>query len=138
MSRDTRARGERNNNPGNIRHGQKWQGMAAEQNDPAFITFIKPEWGIRALGKVLLTYQRKYGLCTIDGIINRWAPPAENDTDAYVHHVCQQCGKTADDVLDLETMDDLRTVTVAIIRHELGYQPYGDETIDVGLAWAML
>ena len=44
------ARGERNNNPGNIRHGAKWQGLASTQTDKDFCQFISPEYGIRAIG----------------------------------------------------------------------------------------
>lgn len=32
------ARGERNNNPGNIRHGAKWQGLASTQTDKDFLS----------------------------------------------------------------------------------------------------
>lgn len=52
------ARGERNNNPGNIRHGSKWQGLSAEQTDKDFCQFISPEYGIRAIYKLLQTYQK--------------------------------------------------------------------------------
>ena len=56
------ARGERNNNPGNIRHGSKWQGLSAQQTDPSFCQFVSPEYGIRAIYKLLQTYQKKYEL----------------------------------------------------------------------------
>jgi len=66
----------RNNNPANIRRGStKWQGESAVQTDAAFVQFITPEYGIRALSKVLDTYASKYGLNTVSGIINRFAPP---------------------------------------------------------------
>src|SRR5574337_876096 len=83
----TPSRGIRNNNPGNIRKSSEpWRGLAAakDQKDPAFFTFETPEWGIRAMAVILRTYQTKYGLRTIRAIIGRWAPSAENDTDAYV------------------------------------------------------
>ena len=55
------ARGIRNNNPGNIdRNATKWQGMADKQDDPRFIVFTSPQYGIRAMARVLLTYQSKY------------------------------------------------------------------------------
>ena len=67
------ARGERNNNPGNIRHGAKWQGLASTQTDKDFCQFISPEYGIRAIYKLIQTYQKKYGLNTIKTIIYRYA-----------------------------------------------------------------
>ena len=42
----TIPRGIRNNNPGNIRHGNDWQGISKEQPDPAFCTFVSPEYGL--------------------------------------------------------------------------------------------
>lgn len=84
------SRGIRNNNPGNIRHKDAWDGMADIQGDDSFVTFISPVWGIRAMIKVLLTYSRKYKLDTVRGIISRWAPPSENDTDEYIQFVCDR------------------------------------------------
>ena len=40
----------------------------------------------------LLTYQRQHGLDTVKGILNRWAPPSENDTGAYVQTVSRALG----------------------------------------------
>ena len=61
-------RGIRLNNPGNIEYGESWRGMAADQKDPRFVTFTEPVYGIRALAKLLLNYQRKHGIRTVDGI----------------------------------------------------------------------
>lgn len=115
----TAARGIRNNNPGNIRHGQPWQGLAPEQTDSAFATFVTMPWGIRALVKLLQTYRLRYGLNTVRGIITRWAPPAENDTEAYIRAVCRPAGLGADDELpdDRLTYEYLARV---IARHENG------------------
>ncbi len=64
------ARGIRNNNPGNIRKGDNWQGLAAEQTDEAFCVFRSAEYGIRALVKVLLNYEKKYGLNTVRKLLS--------------------------------------------------------------------
>ena len=41
------------------------------------------------LEKILMrTYRRKHGLTTIRGIINRFAPPSENNTEKYVRYCC--------------------------------------------------
>ena len=66
------ARGIRNNNPGNIRHGSsKWQGMSATQTDSEYIQFDDPVYGIRAIVKLLRNYQSRHGLNTIEEIITR-------------------------------------------------------------------
>lgn len=59
---------------------------------PRFARFDTPENGIRALGKLLQTYQRVYGLNTVAKIISRWAPSNENDTAAYVRSVERRIG----------------------------------------------
>ncbi len=126
-------RGIRNMNPGNIRHGGgKWQGMAEVQGDPEYIQFVSPVYGIRAMGKLLLNYQSMYGLKTIREIINRWAPPIENETTAYVRHVSSLMGWPEDYPITVAGV--LPKLVKAIILHENGVQPYNDKTINEGLA----
>ena len=86
--------GLRNNNPLNIRRvaGTKWKGQAAEQKDKEFVQFASVEYGIRAAFCILNTYRRKYKAVCIEDIINRWAPPSENDTRKYVETVCRLTG----------------------------------------------
>jgi len=126
------SRGIRNNNPGNIRKsGDAWQGLSAEQPDKAFFTFDDVTYGIRALTKILLKYRTSYGLNTIRGIITRWAPPSENNTAAYINHVCKVTELGPDDALNYP--DDLPGLVSAIILHENGTQPYEDEVIQAGI-----
>lgn len=130
-------RGIRNNNPGNIRRsGDPWQGLAKDQNDAEFFTFAAPKWGIRALARVLISYQDKHGLRTVRTIISRWAPPVENKTSNYIDHVARRLGVGADDPLDVHDYRVLRGLVEAIISHENGQQPYTDAQIDAGLVLA--
>ncbi|MFW8566138.1 hypothetical protein [Orrella sp. 11846] len=140
---NTLPRGIRNNNPGNLRHGDPWQGLASNQPDPAFCTFQSPVYGIRALARTLITYQDKYGLRTIAQIISRWAPPVENNTQSYVQAVARQTGLAANQSLDMHCYKDLLAVAQAIIRHENGRGPlatpstwYDASTLDKGLELA--
>lgn len=96
------ARGERNNNPGNIRHGAKWQGLASTQTDKDFCQFISPEYGIRAIYKLIQTYQNKYGLNTIKSIIYRYAPPNENNTLGYIERVSKEIGIESNKPIDTQ------------------------------------
>ncbi|HAU28975.1 MAG TPA: structural protein [Rhodospirillaceae bacterium] len=92
----------RNNNPGNIRKGRDtWLGEAPRQDGSPFVQFETPEMGCRAMAKVLLAYQRRYGLRTVRGIVSRWAPPSENPTESYVAHVAQSIGRGADEPIDI-------------------------------------
>ncbi|WP_300674087.1 hypothetical protein [Desulfoluna sp.] len=127
-------RGMRNRNPGNIRHRDQWMGLATEQPDPSFCTFITPEYGIRAMGKILINYQRRYDLSTVREIIHRWAPPVENDTDAYVAHVAEAVGVDPDEAIVVA--ETLSKLIPAIIQHENGQMPYSDEQIAAGIKMA--
>ena len=128
-------RGIRNNNPGNIRHGQNWQGLNPEGRniDPAFCVFTAPTYGIRALAKVLMNYKKIHGLKTVRQIIGRYAPPNENQTNAYIKSVAEQIGVYPDTIIDIEERGVLTVFIKAVIRMENGIQPYSDETIQKGI-----
>lgn len=130
-------RGIRNNNPGNIRHGDPWKGLAPEQPDSAFCTFVSADYGFRAAAKIIVRYQAAYGAKTIRSIITRWAPPNENDTLAYVAAVAQSVGIGPDDPVEFAKAPELfRKLLKAICRHENGQCPYDDAVIDSGLRMA--
>lgn len=126
------TRGERNNNPGNIvRDMTPWLGL--EPRDPAvearFCVFDTALHGVRALCIVLLNYQRLDGLRTLAQVIDRWAPPGENDTGSYVADVERQAGVGRSDVIDIEQPETLRKLAKAIIQHENGRCVYADDLI---------
>lgn len=147
----TQPRGIRNNNPGNIRWGDPWQGLVPveERTDDDFCQFVDPTWGIRAIARTLITYQDKRRsfdgtvIDTLREIIHRWAPPNENDTEAYIEFASKVTGFDPDDVLDLHRYEDIKPVVEAIIRFECGVGPlktqntwYSDAAIDAALARA--
>lgn len=132
------TRGERNNNPGNLRRTSiRWQGLAAEQTDQSFVSFTSPKMGIRALGKTLITYSKVYGLNTVRSIVNRYAPTNENDTDAYINSVADSMGVDPDDRIDLSNSNTLEQLVRAIIKHENGRVSYDDETIQAAVDSAL-
>ncbi|SER29690.1 hypothetical protein SAMN05216522_1216 [Rosenbergiella nectarea] len=126
MTSTSGARGIRNNNPGNIRWGDDWQGLVpkSERTDKSFCQFTAPEYGIRAMIIILRNYEKKHGLNTVRKIINRWAPPVENDTEAYINSVAKQVGVDADKVIDVTDSRVMIPLLEAIITHENGSQPY--------------
>lgn len=135
-------RGIRNHNPGNIRRvaNVTWKGMATTQADPEFVVFDAPEWGIRAIARILLSYRRR-GVVTVRDIIHRWAPPAGsgpngaylNPTDAYVAAVARHMGVSPDLPIDVTQPDQARALIAEIIRHENGQLPYPRATLGAGL-----
>lgn len=134
----TKPRGIRNNNPGNIRWGDDWQGLVPEsqRTDKSFCQFKTPEYGIRAMIIILRNYQRKYGLNTVAKIISRWAPPNENDTQAYIGSVAKSVGVTPEQKIDVTDSRIMIPLLQAIIQHENGQQPYAFSVFVGALALA--
>ena len=125
----SKPRGIRNNNAGNIEdNGTAWKGYTG--NDGRYVIFSHPEFGIRAMNRVLNTYKNRYSINTIEEIINRWAPPNENNTQSYIASVSKSVGVGP----NVELVDGHRLNLIkAIIKHENGQQPYTDETIQRGI-----
>lgn len=115
------VRGIRNNNPGNIeRTGETWQGMAPDQPDPRFIKFSEMRWGVRAAAKLFRNYQTRYNLRSVAQLINRWAPPVENDTGSYVNAVAARVGVDPYAPIDLTNRELAYKFLRAVFRHECG------------------
>ncbi|EPU0317969.1 hypothetical protein ACVT73_002783 [Klebsiella aerogenes] len=130
-------RGVRNNNPGNLEASSSNPWVGQTGSDGRFAKFETPEHGIRALGRNLLSYQRQ-GIDTVGEIINRWAPPTDNnDTAAYIKSVCAQLGVKADQPIDASNPDTLQALCAAIIKHENGSQPYSNEQLSTGVSAAL-
>ncbi|MEQ5135844.1 structural protein [Providencia alcalifaciens] len=123
------TRGIRNNNPGNIDYNpaNKWQGQLPMDKviEPRFCRFESPEYGIRALMKLLSTYHKK-GFNTVSKMISRWAPPNENVTQNYINGVAKILGVTTNEVIDPRDKLIAIKLAKAIIQHENGVQPYND------------
>lgn len=140
MGAGVTPRGVRNNNPGNIdRSRVPWLGedrsSAALASEARFCVFRSPEFGFRAMARTLRTYQYKHGLNTVRQLINRWAPPNENNTDAYVHAVAQAVGVQPDQVLGLGA-HAMVPLLRAIAHHEQGGDYWKDEIIADGVRLA--
>jgi hypothetical protein len=119
-------RAVRNNNPGNIRIGQNWQGlMPRSQMNPDqaaekdFAVFMSPMWGFRAMAEIFHTYGRE-GHETIREMISRWAPPSENNTEAYVNDVANACHMTPDTTFDFHNSLSMSNLCHAVSVHECG------------------
>jgi hypothetical protein len=128
-------RGIRNNNAGNIRKSTAftWQGETG-QDSSGYVIFDKPENGIRALYRTLMTYRNKHAITTVRGIISRWAPAADNNnTQSYINHAAGALSVSPDTVLQIYQYPALVKV---IIQHENGVQPYSDKVISDGIAAA--
>lgn len=131
---ESKSRGIRNNNPGNlVKTTDAWKGKVphAQNTDGHFEQFIKPEYGIRAMFIDIKGDITKRQQNTVRKLISSYAPKHENNTAAYIAVVTKAIGKGADTLL---TANDYFPLIKAIIKHENGEQPYSDETIKNGMA----
>lgn len=116
------ARGIRNRNPGNIEDGgfaRRQPGYAGPEPAGRFATFETMGHGIAALVTLLEIYRAQHKLTTVRGIINRWAPPKENQTSAYVRAVCDALGAGPDVTLP-DKPGTYMGIARAICAHENG------------------
>lgn len=144
-------RGIRNRNPGcidfNVRQFRRdpWVGETGIERHrwPRFTTFENEVFGIRAIAKTLLTYHHKRhavdgsAIDTVQEVIDRWAPPVENDTDAYAARVRHALDVERGEEIDIDDPAVLVTLCKAIIQHENGTQPYREATLRVGVDLAL-
>jgi hypothetical protein len=70
------------------------------------------------------------GCVTVHELINRWAPPVENDTSAYVTDVAGRLNIDMDETLALP--EQLPALLKAIAIHEGGC-PWPDSVIQLGI-----
>ena len=80
------TRAIRNNNPLNIRKGNNWKGLRDFPTDKELCEFQNTQYGFRAAFKILFHYI-KCGYDTPREIIFRWAPPSENNSNAYLRFI---------------------------------------------------
>lgn len=136
-------RGIRNFNPLNIKKtGAKWHGLATvaemtpeQKRETVFCVFREMKWGVRAGVIILQTYLRNR-FDTVAEIINRWAPPIENQTSAYVNAVAEAMGVDKDAELDTSDPEILLPLVRAMVKHENG-ETIPDDVIMEGITLAL-
>lgn len=120
MVANSLPRGLRNNNPGNIVDGAFAQSLPGYVgSDGRFAVFNTLESGAHAMQRLLQGYGKK-GLNTVESIINRWAPPSENDTGSYAKTVASRLGVKPNEKIDLNDPDTLAGLSSAMAGVENG------------------
>ena len=123
------TRGQRNNNPCNIRKTtDKWIGQVSNLNgktDKAFCQFDTMKHGLRATFKLLFNYRKKYNINCIWHIVHKWAPEKDgNNERAYVAFIESRTG--LDKWLPLVT-EEYKAVVSAMCEIESQYKPSPEE-----------
>ena len=117
------------NNPGNLEvGGPVFIGQVGTQGK--WLKFIDPPHGLRAIIERLKAYQINDGCTTWNQMINRYAPPSDNNpTQAYAANVAKACGMDADTPVDFTNPTICADAMEAITLQENGVQPYSPLTI---------
>ena len=100
---------ERFMNPGNLRV----PGSATQ-----FQKFSSNEEGLRAMARQLLRYERRDKLDTVEGIVSKYAPSSENNTQAYIKSVLARTGFAPGQHLNLENPAVLSNLMSAMTKQE--------------------
>jgi hypothetical protein len=106
------SRPQRNNNPGDLVFCAESERFGATHGDPRFAVFPDAETGWEALrhwlslpaefedGKLVAGYLG----ATVEQIVNRFAPPVENNSSAYVANVCGWANVTPATIITSENL----------------------------------
>lgn len=118
-------RGIRNNNPLNIRHGSRWQGLKKEQTDKCFCQFVSMEYGLRAAFRLLRNYISGWSgtrkpCKNVHDIVSKWAPASENNTAKYIEFVCKQTGLHQFQSLSFSDRKTMIAIVTAMAEVECG------------------
>lgn len=121
-------RGIRNNNPGNLNY--VGQPGATRESGPngRFAVFQTAEEGLVALARQLRLYAQR-GINSVRAIISKFAPPTENDTQAYIESVSKRLGVDANASLNVNDPRVMQGLMDAIIKVENGRNPYSTEQL---------
>ncbi|HRB72441.1 hypothetical protein [Flavobacterium sp. UBA4197] len=114
--------GLKNNNPGNLRlTSVAWDGKIPNHlnNGAGFEQFYELRFGVRALMRQLIT-DMKRGLTTVELIINKFSPPHENNTAAYIKTVSKMTGFGASQPITVLNKSTLLSLCKAIVSVEIG------------------
>ena len=116
------------NNIFNIRKGPKaWKGETGATN--GFVEFETREHGIRAWIVLMHNYRIKHRCGTIRAIITRYAPPNENNTQAYIKYCRERVYKS--ETTWLSTTADYVRLGCAMAKMETGTVLTAQEIYDV-------
>ena len=119
--------GLRQSNPGNIRPGAGFIGESGD--DGGYATFESDDEGLRAIQRLLMTYGDKYGVNTLRGLANKYAPPSDNNpTGNYIDFLADKTGIDPDAEINLA--DRGSDIIPAIVGFEQGQQPYSQAQIN--------
>ena len=75
-------------------------------------------YGVRAMMKLLLKYQKDYKLNTINELVGKYAPRNENNTNAYIERVCNSMQCSENQIINLKEKNTMCNLVDAMIAVE--------------------
>lgn len=116
-------RGERNNNPLNLESNNiQWDGLVG--HDGPYCVFDTAQSGLNAGARDLYVKWSKDNLRTVAQIVRKFAPPEDNDTNAYIYSVCKRLGVSGGDKLNLDDDAVFHNLLDAMVNQEEGRDIY--------------
>lgn len=102
----------------------EWQGLLPHDPaiEPRFCGFESPVYGIRAGAKLLINYQNKYHLNTVKGILTKYVPQIENNTDSYISRVCDKLGVEPNEPIELADKAEIIYSAVRLFGKKSGHK----------------
>lgn len=125
-------RGIRNNNPGNLNYAGQAGATKESGPDGRFAVFSSMSEGIKALAMQIKRYDAQ-GIDSVREIISKFAPPNENNTQAYIKSVAARLKKDPDAPLNLNDNNTLKALIEAIIAIEVGKGQVNSDVINSAL-----
>lgn len=115
-------------------------GELRPSRDNSFRTFVNMAYGYRAMHYLLRRYKNSYQLNTLEQMINRYAPPADNNaTEVYIDFVAERAGIGRKDIVDVGNMTVMCRIVEAMATMECGgktgWEPDMNEVRD---GWILL
>jgi hypothetical protein len=112
------VRNWRNNNPGNLEMGAFARSFGAVGSDGRFAVFPTLADGTKAKEELLFGLKSKYANLSITDALNRYAPPNENNTAAYIKSVASAVGVDPGTILNQLDSSQRQQMLEAISRVE--------------------
>lgn len=117
------------NNILNIRYSKRNRWLGQDGQRRGFCNFKSFSYCVRA-GLILFCYSyRRQGLDTVEGIINRFAPPSENNTERYISFVCRKSFYNRDEPLN--HIFDYCSVLQWMVKFETGFDLGSDKIYEI-------
>ena len=108
-------------NPGNlVKSNSDWIGETERQG--RFAGFESAHYGLRALCIVILRYEQRYQIDTLEKFVHRFAPPSENNINKYINFLSGEIGIGRRQKISLSAV--LPSLLEAVIKYEQGNMPY--------------